>query len=379
MEKCGIIKKRINGGWNMDTKKLSKLKSEFRKRIALEPGKKAILGRDNQIVKIHYKGREMFPLVVSLTIYHNVLVVQTLSKYFYIDDFCKLMEHYGVPYAKLNGVEAIFFNNNDAQTKEGLGKIGFVPISTLMEKEEWNKTLLSYARKKSPILHEYVYLPLKKDDLLKRFSYDQTLLGALQAIKEKDPTFSYTFEVYDGENAIKLRYYCEGIKGALDYVIQYPCVLIAEKEEEERSWVVEGKTQIQEWLFEYFKKIANRQKLKNIFEHPMDHFALYINTHLNCKGHVIKQLFTHLTNQHAPKNIEIYFADKKEKPKTFKYYAIPQKCVELVQLMEQWFVIVNDEDVHSCNNYQEGKTKVKEISLNIVQKDLQAKFTLFEQ
>jgi hypothetical protein len=113
---------------------------------------------------------------------------------------------------------------------------------------------------------------------------------------------------------------------------------------------VSDEKKIKETLEDYFTKVYNKRKVKNIFNYPRKYFDEYVSTKLSLNAHK-DELYEYLKSVYMPKEIEEYFAKMQHKEPNKTGYRISwSNEPKLFILMDCVFVI--EQQPHAITMYK---------------------------
>lgn len=346
----------------MNKKKIGKLKTKFREKMK-EKNHKATIARDLSRLSVEYNrdwwGKSEFYTQAYFT--NGVLEIDDDTSYPFKEDlYLEMIDEFWLPLAKEKELDAIIVPSQRTAITDKLIQQGYKKVKEVMNVQDWKVNV-------GNIGEEYYIKEINPGKLNETIKFNQAIKEAINKLKEEDVTMSYKTE--REEDKIKVTYYYQGLNQHLTYAISNGVATFGFDNEEV---VCKTPDEAKKTLEEYFKKLYNKQKVKNIFNYPKMHFETYMSKNVTNAKKIQDAVHEHLKTKHLPKDIEEHFAQLKTQVIQAKYQTRSWRETHLFVLMDMVFVSTENQEVYaySIDEYEKSKEKFEEVIMKIVKTEI---------
>jgi len=346
----------------MTQKNIGKLKTKFREKYK-EKGTKASISRNLSKITIEYNEgwynhTNEFHTKASFT--NGVLQISEETSYPFKEDYYSDMIHsFWEPLAKEKGLDAIIIPGLRTTLTKELMEKGYVKMDNAFHKE-WSEHVET--------LHENTYIKVfHPENLDKTILLSKTVKETFKELKDEDVTMTTKTKVE--QETFLLTYYYQGLNQTLSYEIAGGEFRF---QFEDETSIAKNAEETKEVILSHFKKIYNKQKVKNIFNYPKIHFENYVKKNVKNLPDVVEKIYEYLKTKHLPKDIEEHFAIPKKNLVTARYSTRSWKDVQLFHLMDMLFILneKNEMEVFPDTEYDKAKEKFEEECVRLAKLDV---------
>lgn len=320
---------------------ISKLKTNFRKKMKEEHGLKVSITRETNVITMEYENKYKSPYskYVTSATYHNGVIIVNEGQYAsYNQEFTGEMFDFWQKVAELKELDALIFPGTRSVFVRKIEQEGFQKGKELVEEEKWKKYIGTLPR-------GYYIKELKAGSVEKILRFNKIIYDVLHVLKNEDVTMKY--EQRNVEEYTVYSYYYQGINDVFSTKITSEGVTFHFGEE---MVEVSDENKIKETLKDYFTKVYNKRKVKNIFNYPRKYFDEYVSTKLSLSAHK-DEIYEYLKSVYMPKEIEEYFAKiQHQEPNKTSYRISWSNEPTLFILMDYVFVL--EQQPHAITMYK---------------------------
>jgi len=309
---------------------ISKLKTNFRKKMKEEHGLKVSITRETDVITMEYENKYKSPYskYVTIATYHNgSMIVNESQSTSYNQTFTGEMFDFWQKVAELKELDALIFPGTRSVFVRKIEQEGFQKGKELVDEEKWKKYIGTLPR-------GYYIKELKAGSIEKILGFNKMIYDVLHVLKNEDITMKY--EKRNVEEYTVYSYYYQGINDVFSTKITSGGVTFHFGEEE---ITIFDEKEIKETLKHYFAKVYNKRKVKNIFNYPRKYFDEYVSTKLSLNARK-DEIYEYLKSVYMPKEIEEYFAkNQHQEPNKTSYRISWSNEAALFILMDCVFVL----------------------------------------
>lgn len=320
---------------------ISKLKTNFRKKMKEEHGLKVSITRETNVITMEYENKYKSPYskyMTSATHHNGVMIVNEGQYASYNQEFTGEMFDFWQKVAELKELDALIFPGTRSVFVRKMEQEGFQKGKEIVEEEKWKKYIGTLPK-------GYYIKELKVGSVEKIIGFNKIVYDILSRLKNEDVTMKY--ERRNVEEYTVYTYYYQGINDTFSTKITSKGVEFHFGGE--TTFVSEEK-EIKETLEGYFTKVYNKRKVKNIFNYPRKYFDEYVSTKLSLNAHK-DEIYEYLKNVYMPKEIEEYFAKiQYQEPNKTSYRISWSNEPTLFILMDCVFVL--EQQPHAITMYK---------------------------